>query len=55
MGERTVEAGGEPEDVGEPKVAWSNGEVTVAVTRSEVSGPNPLFFKMSGGGIVRVA
>jgi hypothetical protein len=52
-GGEVVEAGGE--DAGEPKVAWSNGEVTVAVTRSEVSGPNPLFFKISGGGIVRVA
>jgi len=31
------------DDFGGLKTAWSNSEVTVAVTRSEGSGPNAIF------------
>jgi hypothetical protein len=40
------------EGCGEAKLVWSNGDMVVSVTKS---GPNRLFFKISGGGIVRVA
>ena len=43
------------EGCGEAKLVWSNGDMVVSVTKSGGSGPNRLFFKTSGGGIVRVA